>query len=158
MQLLTPLQLLAGARRRFLRWLARELASFLAHTPIISGDKNRVRIGSNVHLSDAILNCRSGNITIEDDVFFGHHCLVLTGTHDFTLKGQDRVTTVPSDGRDIVIRRGAWIASQVTLIGPCEVGEHAVVVTGTIVRENVAPGVIYGGMPPRVIKEIDFQN
>lgn len=155
--MLTPGKIVAGLRRRVFVWLARQLSPVLAHTHLIWGDKSRIRIGSNVHLSDTILNCRSGDITIEDHVFFGHHCLVLTGSHDVSSRNEARISDVPHTGRDIVIRQGAWIASGVTIIGPCEIGAHAVVVAGTIVRENVPEGVIYGGAPPRIISTITFR-
>jgi acetyltransferase-like isoleucine patch superfamily enzyme len=158
MRILSPRQLFAGIRRRFFGWLARELTFFLAHTHLVWGDKSRVRIGRNVHLSDTILNCRSGSIIIEDNVFFGHHCLVLTGNHDVTLKDEARISTVPTQGRDVVIRRGAWVASNVTIIGPCEIGEHAVIVSGTVVREDVPGGIVYGGTPARELKKIAFRD
>jgi len=155
---LTPAKIAGGIRRRIFGWLARQLAPALAHTPVFWGDRNRIEIGKDVHLSDTILNCRSGRIVIEDHVFFGHHCLVLTGTHDVSQRNAARVAEVPKDGRDIIIRQGAWVASQVTILGPCEIGAHSVIVAGTIVRENVPEGVVYGGTPPRAISTIAFRE
>lgn len=153
---LHPVTFARGVRNRAFFALARPLAFYLAHVPVFWGERDRIILGKNVTLANSVLNCRSGKIIIEDNVFFGHNCLVLTGRHDFRLKDEGRILTVPDEGFDIVIRRGAWIASAVTLIGPCEIGEHSVVVAGTVVREDVPPGVIYGGFPPKVIAPIDF--
>lgn len=153
---LHPVVFVRGVRNRFFFALARPLAFYLAHTPVFWGERKRIIVGRNVVLANAVLNARSGKIVIEDHVFFGHNCLVLTGRHDFRLKDEARTLTVPQSGYDIIIRRGAWVASAVTLIGPCEIGEYAVVVAGTVVRENVPAGTIYGGSPPRVIDDIRF--
>lgn len=153
---LHPRNFARGVRNRFFFALARPLAFYLAHVPVFWGDSSRIIVGKNATLANTVFNCRSGKIIIEDNVFFGHNCLVLTGRHDFRLKDEGRILTVPEEGYDIIIRRGAWVASAVTVIGPCEIGEHAVVVAGTVVRENVPPGVIYGGSPAKVIGPIRF--
>jgi acetyltransferase-like isoleucine patch superfamily enzyme len=62
----------------------------------------------------------------------------------------------PQEGYDIVIRRGAWLASNVTVIGPCEIGENSVVAAGSVVTGDVAPNCLYAGVPARFVKEIDF--
>jgi acetyltransferase-like isoleucine patch superfamily enzyme len=157
-QYLSPRRFAQGVKNRFFFALARPLAYYLAHVPVFWGDRERIILGKNVTLANTVFNCRSGKIVMEDNVFFGHNCLVLTGRHDFRLRDEGRILTVPDEGFDIIIRRGAWIASAVTLIGPCEIGEHAVVVAGTVVRQNVPPGVIYGGNPAKVIAPIDFKS
>lgn len=112
---------------------------------------DRVRVDDAVDLHDAILNVNGGTITIHSFAFFGHGCCLLTGTHDHSLKGAERMTHVPRSGRDIVIETGVWLASNVTVIGPCRIGAHAVVAAGAVVREDVAPGEIVGGVPARHI-------
>ncbi len=151
-----PLYIAKAIRNRFWFWVARQLQFYLAHTHVIWGDPSRVTIGKNVVLADSILNCRSGRIVIEDNVFLGHHVLILAGTHDPRKKDRERQTTVPSCGHDIIIRRGAWVTSNVTVVGPCEIGEHAVVCSGSVVIGDVAPGMFYAGNPAKPIKPVSF--
>lgn len=153
---LRPVRFARGVRNRFFFALARPLAFYLAHVPVFWGDRRQIVLGRNVVLGNTVLNSVSGRIIIGDNVFFGHNCLVLTGRHDFRLRNQERILTVPKQGYDIVIRRGAWVASAVTIIGPCEIGEDAVIVAGTIVREDVPAGVVYGGNPAKIISRIEF--
>jgi acetyltransferase-like isoleucine patch superfamily enzyme len=150
--------LLAGMKRRTLRALAHALQPYLANAPVFWGDTARIHIGKNVDLADTILNARSGEIFIEDYVFFGHHCLVLTGRHEYRLKDEARMRTVRTAGYDIRIRRGAWIASNVVIIGPCDIGEHTVITAGSVIQGDVPAGVIYGGNPPKCISSIRFDN
>ena len=79
---------------------------------------------------------------------------MLTGKHDETKRGQERQFAVPEDGHDIVIRKGAWIASGVIVIGPCEIGENSVIAAGTLVRSDIPPNTLYGGNPGRVLKKL----
>jgi acetyltransferase-like isoleucine patch superfamily enzyme len=63
---------------------------------------------------------------------------------------------VPQQGRDIVVGTGAWLGSNVTVLGPCSIGAHAVIAAGAVVTGVVEAGWIYGGVPARPIKRIEF--
>jgi acetyltransferase-like isoleucine patch superfamily enzyme len=139
-----------------MRRSASMLRPYLARTPLIWGDKNSVKIGSNVHLVDVLINCRSGRVTIEDNVFFGHGVMLLTGAHEMRVHGAARHAAVPSTGRDIVIRNGAWIASNTVIIGPCEIGKDAVVAACSVATGKLEPACLYAGNPLKLIRPIDF--
>ncbi len=144
--------------QKMLGWLACRLRPYLARTHLIWGNPERISIGRNVMLVDTLLNCRSGRITIEDDVFFGHGVMLLTGKHDMTIRGIGRHAAVPDAGHDIIIRRGAWIASGAIVIGPCEIGEHAVVGAGAVVTGKVPASTLYAGNPAGAIRKIDLAD
>jgi acetyltransferase-like isoleucine patch superfamily enzyme len=106
------------------------------------GNKDRLVVGEDVHLNNAIINTVSGKVTIGDNTFLGHSVSLLTGTHDFRKKNIDRQSAVPELGRDIIIGSGVWIASNVTVLGPCEIGDNSVisansVVTGTLEENSI---------------------
>jgi len=102
-----------------------------------------------------MLNCSSGTIVIGRDVVFGHGVSLLTGTHEYHRFGAARKLTVPESGRDIVIGDGAWLASNVTVLGPCRVGEHAVVAAGAVVVHDVPPYTVVAGIPAHPLYELD---
>lgn len=143
---------------RIARIFARTIRRYIATTPMIWGDERNVKIGKNVHLVDVTINCRSGKVSIGDDAFFGHGVMLLTGMHDFKKRGHLRHSAVPGEGRDITIGAGAWIASHAIVIGPCSIGENAVVGAGSVVSGLVEPGALYAGNPARLIKLIDFEE
>ncbi len=132
--------------------LAKALKPYLARQPVIWGDSSRLIIGNNVHLVDAVINLRSGYINIEDDVFFGHSVMLLTGKHSLSKRGSDRQKSVPSSGRDITIHKGAWIASGAIIIGPCEIGEHAIIGAGAVVKGFIPAGSLFTGNPAKLIR------
>ena len=132
------------------------VAQRLINQPALFGDSERVTIGENVGVVNTLFNTSSGTITVEDAVAFGHNVCLLAGTHDIRKKGLERMYDFPKEGHDIVIRGGAWLASNVTVIGPCEIGENSVVAAGSVVTCDVPPNCVYAGIPARFVKEIDF--
>ena len=139
--------------------LAERLAPIIAQRMLViprvwGGDNpSRISLGKNVVVNNALFNVESGNIVLEDEVFFGHNVCILTGTHNWTKKGLERQQSIPSQGRDIVIHRGAWIPSNVTVIGPCDIGENSVIAAGSVVTGNISANSIYGGSPAKFIKK-----
>ncbi|MGO4526257.1 DapH/DapD/GlmU-related protein [Microvirga sp. 2MCAF35] len=127
----------------------KDLAQALANTPTVWGDSTRVSVGSNVHLVNALLNVSSGRITIGNNTFFGHNVCLLTGTHPLDKTGAERQSH-PLEGRDIVIGEGVWIASNAIVLGPCRIGDNAVVAAGSVVTNaEIEAGSVYAGVPAR---------
>jgi len=116
---------------------------------------NTLEIADNAVVNNALFNLSSGNIRIEDWAFFGHEVRLLTGTHDATKLERERQAVVPRKGRDITVKRGAWICSGAIIVGPCTIGEHSVVAAGSVVTKDVAPFTVVGGMPAKVIRRLD---
>jgi acetyltransferase-like isoleucine patch superfamily enzyme len=159
---------LRGAARRFLRLneLAalpqeqafRRIGEQLLATHRVFGDAARLTLGREVILNDTLINTSSGSVTFEDFAFCGHGVCVLTGHHDYLKTGYERQAGVPQHGRDIVVGSGAWLGSNVTVLGPCIIGRDAVVAAGAVVTGDVRAGWIYGGVPARPIKQIDLPS
>jgi acetyltransferase-like isoleucine patch superfamily enzyme len=133
-------------------WFGRLVREAAAQHPYVYGeDPSRVSIAPGVVLNDALLNCSSGRIRIERDVFFGHSVSVLTGSHDYSKLGPERQQAYVRSGRDIVIGEGSWIATNATIVGPCRIGEHAVVAAGAVVVHDVPAYAIVAGVPAKTI-------
>ena len=77
---------------------------------------------------------------IEEDVFIGPNAVI---TND---KYPPSKRLAP-----VVIRRGAVIGANATLVAGVEIGEGAVVAAGAVVTRDVPPGVVVAGVPARVI-------
>jgi len=119
------------------------------------GDPTRVSIGEHTDLNNAVLNTSSGTITIGDYTFFGHGVSILTGTHDVHELERARQLAIPPDGHDIVIGRGVWVATNAIVVGPCRIGDHAVVAAGSVVRSDVPALTVVAGVPARPVASID---
>lgn len=135
---------------RLLRRLAARLASYgedPLQRPLIYGDPARLHIHPTAIVNNALFNLSSGDVTVARYAFFGHNVAILTGTHDVTKLGPERQVAVPKNGRDVVIGEGAWLSSFAIVVGPCSIGEHAVVGVGSLVLDDVAPFTVVAGSP-----------
>jgi acetyltransferase-like isoleucine patch superfamily enzyme len=58
---------------------------------------------------------------IEEYVFFGHKVSEITGTHDYNKFGLERMNFDSNKRNDILIKEGAWVASNAIIISPCTI-------------------------------------
>jgi acetyltransferase-like isoleucine patch superfamily enzyme len=117
-------------------------------------DSSRLFIASTAAMSNALLNTNSGTITIGDYTFCGQNVSIVTGTHNYHALGADRMRDIPQSGQDIVIGKGVWIGSNAVILGPCVVGDNAIIAAGAVVTKDVDANVIVAGVPAKVIKMV----
>lgn len=106
--------------------------------------------------SGAIYNTRSGEIFIGAGTRISHGCMFLTGRHEFEgghLK--PRPVQVPTEGFDIRIGRGCWIAAGAIVSGGVTIGDDSIVAAGAVVTSDVPAGSLAAGIPARVIGRTD---
>jgi acetyltransferase-like isoleucine patch superfamily enzyme len=143
-----------------LRELAKQLAPYISqellNQPSVWGDRSRLHLGDDVHVVNTFFNLSCGSVFIGNHAFFGNHCSVLTGTHPINKKNRERHWH-PHDGNDIHIGEGVWIASHAIIIGPCKIGDHAVVASGSVLLPGeYEGGYLYAGSPAVKKRKIDF--
>lgn len=154
------LALLRTAKKKelaaFAKLLMPHIVNFELRQPRVWGDPSRLHLDkATIPVNDLLVNTRSGHVTIKEDCFFGHRCMLLTGTHDYSEKGIKRLKAVPDSGRDIVLERGVWLGSDVTVLGPVHIGKNAVVAAGSLVTKDVPEDTIVAGRPAKPVKKID---
>lgn len=123
--------------------------------PRVYGDERKLHVHPTAVVNDALFNTSSGEITVGEYAFFGHGVSVLCGTHDPTVFDRARQRSGPGFGCDVQVGRGAWVSSHALLLGPCRVGEHAVVAAGSVVVADVPPFAVVAGVPARVVRVIE---
>ena len=99
-----------------------------------------VVIGSNVKVQNNV-SVYAG-VTIEDDVFVGPSA-VFTNDRVPRARATDW-TIVPT-----VVRKGASVGANATIVCGVEIGSHALVAAGAVVTESVRPHEIVAGNPAR---------
>lgn len=103
---------------------------------VVVGD--RVTVKSGVQLWDGI--------TLEDDVFVGPNAT-------FTNDPFPRSKRIPPNGFSrTVVKRGASIGGNATILPGLTIGENAMVGAGAVVTRDVPPGAVVAGNPARVIE------
>ena len=150
--------------RPMMRSLIRFFLFFYYETSYVMGSGGKVVLGKKVAVANTLFNVSSGSIFISDYVIFGQNVMVLTGRHNFN-KGQraglDLVknseawgggeSEVPSQGYDIYIGQGSWIASGSIITGGVKIGEHVIVAAGAVVTKDLPDHAIAAGIPAKII-------
>ena len=101
-------------------------------------------LGDRVTVKNAVLIW--DRVTVEDDVFLGPNMIF---TNDFTPRAhvkKSRDELLPT-----VVRRGATIGANATIVCGVTLGEHAFVAAGTTVTRDVAAHAIVRGCPGRAV-------
>ncbi len=133
-----------------------KLNLFLSFHRTVWGDPGRLRIAESARMGSCVFNTNSGTVTVGEYSFAGSGVSILAGSHDMRRTGEARLEDM-KDGCDIVIGNGVWLASGCTLLGPCRIGDNAVIAAGAVVTPGteVPAGAVYGGVPARLIRMID---
>jgi UDP-2-acetamido-3-amino-2,3-dideoxy-glucuronate N-acetyltransferase len=104
---------------------------------------NRVAIGDGVKIQNNV--SVYDNVTIEDDVFCGPS-MVFTNVYNPRSAVERK-----SEYRDTVVRRGATLGANCTIVCGITVGEYAFVGAGAVVNRDVPAFALVVGVPGRQI-------
>lgn len=111
------------------------------------------KIGKRVKVSSHSFICEG--VTIEDEVFIGHGVMFINDkyprstTEDGELQTEADWTCMPT-----LIKRGASLGSNVTVLGGVTVGERSIVGAGSVVTRDVPDGAVVAGNPARVMRNL----
>ena len=87
-------------------------------------------------------------ITLEDNSALAGNVYLIAHSNPYKhFKGKLLSYTSP-----VIIRRGAWVGVNATILPGVEIGINAVVSAGAVISENVADNTIVAGNPGRVIR------
>jgi UDP-2-acetamido-3-amino-2,3-dideoxy-glucuronate N-acetyltransferase len=104
---------------------------------------NRVSIGNNVKIQNNV--SVYDNVTLEDDVFCGPS-MVFTNVYN-----PRSAVSRKNEYRDTVVRRGATLGANCTIVCGITIGEHAFVAAGAVINRDVPPYALMAGVPARQI-------
>jgi acetyltransferase-like isoleucine patch superfamily enzyme len=110
------------------------------------------KIGSRVKISSHTFICEG--VTIEDEVFIGHGVMFINdkypraATASGNLQSEEDWVCIPT-----LVKKGASIGSNATILCGLTIGENALVGAGSVVTRDVPNGVIVAGNPARIMTE-----
>ncbi len=130
------------------------------------------KIGSNVRICSSAMIIGAGELTIDDNTWVGHRCLISAsssikigknvdiapnvyignGTHEIT-PDKERIASIEL-AKDIVIKDGCWLCANVTILPGVIVGDKCVVAAGSVVTKSYGNMKLLAGIPAVVKKSI----
>jgi len=108
----------------------------------------RVKIGSHSFICEGV--------TVQDEAFIGHGVMFINDryprstTADGDLQSDDDWDCIPT-----LVKRGASIGSNATILCGVTVGERAMVGAGSVVTRDVPDGAVVAGNPARVLRRLE---
>jgi acetyltransferase-like isoleucine patch superfamily enzyme len=109
-----------------------------------------IKLGKNIFINHACTFLDLGGITIEDDVQIGPKVNLITENHPVDPSQRKHL-----DLKSILIKRNAWIGAGATILPGVIIGENSIVAAGAVVNKDVPPNTIVGGIPAKMIKQLD---
>jgi UDP-2-acetamido-3-amino-2,3-dideoxy-glucuronate N-acetyltransferase len=110
-----------------------------------------VTIGRRVKISSHTFICEG--VTIEDGVFIGHSVIFINDKYPRACTETGELQTEADwECTPTVVKYGASIGSNATIMCGLTIGEEAIVGAGSVVTHDVPPRTIVAGNPARVIR------
>lgn len=130
------------------------------------------KIGRNVRICSSVMIIGAGEMTIGDNTWVGHRCLIIAsssikigknvdiapnvyignGTHEIT-PDKERIASIELS-KDIVIGDGCWLCANVTILPGVTVGDKCVVAAGSVVTKSYGNVKLLAGVPADIKKNI----
>ncbi len=115
--------------------------------------QKNAKIGKNCKISSHSFICEG--VTIEDDVFIGHGVVFINdkyarATSEGKLKTDKDWKVIPT-----LVKKGASVGSNATIICGITIGENAIVGAGSVVTKEVPLNSVVAGNPAKIIKKVD---
>ena len=112
------------------------------------------KIGKSCKISSHSFICEG--VTIEDDVFVGHHVVFINDRYPRAVnQGGELQTEVDWTMEPTVVKRRASIGSGAVILCNVTVGENAMVGAGSVVTKDVPANTVVVGNPARIIRTIN---
>ena len=121
--------------------------------PFVEIQKN-ASIGKNCKIQSHTFICEG--VTIEDEVFVGHGVMFINDKYPMATTDSGGLQT-EADWQVVstVVKKGASIGSNATLMCGITIGKHAVIGAGSVVTKDVPDNTIYAGNPARILRKSD---
>lgn len=107
-----------------------------------------VKVGRRCKISSHSFLCEG--VTVEDNVFVGHGVMFINDKFPrATNEDGSPQTEADWSVTPILIKRGASIGSNATILAGVTIGENALIGAGAVVTKDVPDGAIVAGVPAR---------
>lgn len=124
--------------------------SFRIFPPFTADFGKNITVGRNVFFNSGCRLQDHGGIFVGDNVLFGHNVVLATLDHDLDPARRSLLHCAP-----IRIGNDVWMGANATITKGVTVGDGAVIAAGAVVTRDVPPRTVVGGVPAKVLKEID---
>ncbi len=121
--------------------------------PFYTDCGKNLKIGKNVFINSCCQFQDQGGITIGDGTLVGPKTVIATLNHH--MDPSKRANLFP---KPVVIGKNVWIGANVTILPGVTIGDGAIIAAGAVVNKNVEANTVVGGVPAKLIKQIETEE
>ena len=136
----------------FKRLLGGYEAPLWIEPPFFCDYGSNIFLGRNVYFNFNCVILDVCRVTIGSEVLFGPAVQIYTATHP-----QDSRTraTGAEFGAPVTIGDRVWVGGGAVICPGVAIGDRSIITAGAVVIKDVPAGVMMGGNPARILKEVD---
>jgi acetyltransferase-like isoleucine patch superfamily enzyme len=110
-------------------------------------------VGKNCKIQSHSFICEG--VTLEDDVFIGHGVMFINDPYPRAVSSSGALQT-EADWKVVptVVKKGASIGTNATILCGVTVGEGSIVGAGSVVTKDVPPNAVVAGNPAQFIRNV----
>lgn len=120
--------------------------------PIHMGSAVILHVGSGTWLGTDFYVYGSGECTIGNNCDIAPNVRVITGSHDI---GNSNRRAGTGKHFKVGVGDGCWIGADSSIYGDTYIGNGSIVAVGAVVNKTVAPNSLVGGVPAKIIRDLD---
>lgn len=110
-------------------------------------------IGDNVLTNNNLFVCAANFISIGNDTLIGENVTIIDHeAHGIPPNERRKIGKIGK----VQIGKNVWVGNNVTILKNTEIGDNTIVATGAVVSGKFPSNVIIGGIPAKIIKELDY--
>ncbi len=125
--------------------------NFKVEQPFYGDYWERISIGENFYSNYDLIILAGNKVEIGDNAFFGPSCGLYAAGHPFDAKTR---ATGLEYAWPIKIGNNVWVGGGTKIVGGVTIGDNVVIAAGSVVVKDIPSGVLAGGNPCKVIREI----
>lgn len=123
--------------------------SFALFPPFYTDCGKNLKIGKHVFFNSGVKIQDQGGVTIEDGVLIGHNVVIATLDHNLIPSHRGNMLPAP-----VHIGKNVWIGANATICRGVTIGDGAVIAAGAVVTKDVPKNTVFGGVPAKLLKQI----
>lgn len=116
------------------------------HNPI------NIHLGNHVFFAYGCMLMATDVIRVEDEVMFGPYVVAISGNHS---RQHGSFRYGKPQLAPIWIKHGVWVGSHAVITAGVTIGEGSLIGAGAVVTRDIPDHVMAGGVPARVIKNLE---
>jgi acetyltransferase-like isoleucine patch superfamily enzyme len=111
-----------------------------------------IHLGNNTYIALGCVFLANDHIWIEDEVIFGPYCVLASGNHT-RHEGSFRYGEIQPG--PIRVMKGCWLSAHVVVTANTCIGQGTLVAAGAVASRDIPNSTMVGGVPARLIKNLN---